>query len=356
MDLGSLMPLPRLRTVCGVGYDVAACPTLGLLVTSNCEDNSLSVYRLPTSVASSMCQERGESGLALMCTLGVVTQMRFQFEVEDGYSGNVSGYLAFTGPATCRHLIVTDAGHDAVHVIDVPGRAHVGYVAAPGTIAGPRGVAARGSLVAVSAWKSDAFGDHVVQLFEGSGATWTPVRVLAGGFGRPGRADGQLCMPYGLRFTVDGTVLVVADNFNDRVCAFRVEDGSFVGHVATGLKDPMDVEECQGGWLVACERWHSVEFVGSGRGGVGPVGAGADAHHRVPCQTALGTRGRRGSEDGELNCPIALAMVPDLGLVVLDEDGLQVFDTPDIRAMAAMSALRVAWMVAAARAVARRCA
>ncbi len=61
--------------------------------------------------------------------------------------------MAFTGPVTSRLLLLTDAGHDAVHVIDVAEGLHVGYVAAPGTIAGPRGVAARDSLVAVSAWE-----------------------------------------------------------------------------------------------------------------------------------------------------------------------------------------------------------
>jgi hypothetical protein len=68
------------------------------------------------------------------------------FEDEAGFSG----HLAFSGPATARLLLVTDAGHDVVHVIDVVGRVHVGYVAAPGTIAGPRGITTRGSLVAVS--------------------------------------------------------------------------------------------------------------------------------------------------------------------------------------------------------------
>ncbi len=70
------------------------------------------------------------------------------FEDEAGFSG----HLAFSGPATARLLLVTDAGHDVVHVIDVVGRVHVGYVAAPGTIAGLRGISTRGSLrlVAVS--------------------------------------------------------------------------------------------------------------------------------------------------------------------------------------------------------------
>ena len=62
--------------------------------------------------------------------------------------------------------------------------------------------------------------------------------------------------------------------------------------------------------------------------------------------------GKRGSGDGEFQYPSALALVPGLGLVVRDiADGgrVQVFATPDAIAMASMSALRVAWMVAVAR-------
>jgi DNA-binding beta-propeller fold protein YncE len=220
--------------------------------------------------------------------------------------------MAFTGPATSRLLLLTDHGHDAVHVIDVAGRVHAGYVAAPGTIAGPRGVAARGSLVAVSAWKKDGSGEHVVHVFEGSGAMWTVVRVVGGGFGGPGSASGQLQRPRGLRFSGDGTGLAVADRGNNRVSVFRVEDGSFARHVATGLGGAFDVEECEGGWLVACWGSDSIEFVGGDvDGGVG------------------GARlGKYGSGDGKFKDPSALALVPGLGLVVREmgnEGRFQVF-------------------------------
>jgi hypothetical protein len=278
--------------------------------------------------------------------------MQFRFQ-------GASGSMTFSGPTTSRLLLVTDAGHDAVHVIDVAGRVHVGYVAAPGTITGPRGVAARGSLVAVSAfsedseeepamrkitrWSYDSPPGHEVRLFEGSGAMWTATRVVGGGFGAPGSADGQLHRPYGLRFTADGTGLAVADAYNDRVSVFRVEDGSFVRHVATVLGHPHDVEECEGGWLVACMGYHCIEFVGSDVGG----GAGV-------VRASLGMAGRG---DGEFIGPSALALVPGLGLVVQEaySDGrLQFFATPDAIAMASMSPFRVAWLAAVARAVVRR--
>ena len=162
---------------------MAACPALGLLVTSNTDYNTLSVFALPRSSGAGA---GAGAGLALVCTLGGASSpapMQFKFLDEHRYS---SGWMTFTGPATSRLLLLTAAGHDAVHVIDVAGRVHAGYVAAPGAIAGPRGVAARGSLVAVSAWKKGDSGDHVVRMFEGSGAMWTAVRVVGGGFVGPG--------------------------------------------------------------------------------------------------------------------------------------------------------------------------
>jgi hypothetical protein len=264
--------------------------------------------------------------------------MQFKFLVEC-YS---SGWMAFTSPATSRLLLLTDAGHDAVHVIDVAGRMHAGYVAAPGTIPGPRGVAARGSLAAVSVWKAHDSGDHVVQLFEGSGATWAGVRVVAGGFGGPGSADGQLHRPHGLRFTADGARLAVADAGDNRVSVFRVEDGSFVAHLAMWLSWSYDVEECEGGWLMACWNSDTIEFVG------GDVDGGGVVRARL---------GKWGSGDRVFDGPCVLSLVPGLGMVVreLGNGGrLLVFATPDVVAMASMSAARVAWMVGVARGVCHR--
>jgi hypothetical protein len=265
-----------------------------------------------------------------------------------------SGYLAFTHPTTTSGsgssahplLLVTDAGADAVHVVDVVGRTHAGYLASPGSIARPRGVAASGTspLVAVSVWKSADMGDHVVVVYRGSGAVWEAVRVIGGGFGRPGSRDGQLKAPYGLRFSGDGSSICVADWGNARASVFRVGDGGFVRHM-TGLRYPNDVEEVEGGWLVASHGTHSVEFVGDGVGGDGGG------------RPSLGKAGGgHGSGDGEFKNPIALAVVPGLGLVVRECLGarIQVFATPDAIAMAAMSPHRVAWMTVVARAVLRR--
>jgi hypothetical protein len=347
--LTALVPLPALKTTCGMGRGLAACPTLGVLATSDYNKNKLSVWGVPGGAsggggasgragASAGAGAGGVSGggrgdgggMKLVCTLGgagSVAPMQFKFFCNS----HVSGYLAFTPPAAATTttsgtsssarplLLVTDVGHDAVHLVDVVGRTHAGYLASPGTIAGPRGVAVSGAspLVAVSAWKERHSGDHVVVVYRGSGAVWEAVRVIGGGFGGPGKGDGQFSMPFGLRFSGDGTGICVADLGNARASVFRVSNGGFVRHTATGLNRPIDVEEVEGGWLVACLDSHSVVSVGDGVGGDGGG------------RPSLGKAGGlMGSGDGEFNGPAALAVVPGLGLVVREagNDGrLQVF-------------------------------
>ena len=263
--------------------------------------------------------------------------MQFDFASGAGYSG----YLAFTPRVAAADrsdlLLVVEHGHDAVHMIDVVSRAHIGYVAAPGTIAGPRGVAASGDLVAVSGWKNWEGGDHLVHIYRagtGGGSHWTKMRVIGGGIGG---LDGQVQQPIGLRFSEDGSTICVADYVNGRVSLFRVSDGEFVRHIATELDGPRDVEVIEGGWMVACWGSDAVEFVCDGG------------------RPFLGrTDGGSGSVDGEFYGPAALAVVPGLGLVVRQWGRLQVASTLDILAMRAMSDVRVGWMTATYRAIVHR--
>jgi hypothetical protein len=143
----------------------------------------------------------------------------------------------------------------------------------------------------------------------------------------------------------------VADWANDRAGVFRVGDGGFVRHMGTRLSFPSDVEEVEGGWLVACSNSSTVAFICDG---VGSDGGGRPSLGKAGGGPGLG--------DGEFWSPSSLAVVPGLGLVVreLGNNGrsntgrLQVFATPDAIAMAAMSVMRVTWMGAVARAVLRR--
>jgi hypothetical protein len=127
---------------------------------------------------------------------------------------------------------------------------------------------------------------------------------------------------------------VVADSENERVGLFRVEDGTFVRHVATELDGPTDVEECEGGWVVVCMASSTMGFVSSDHGSEGGI------RHVT-------------SWDPKLRNPSALALVPGLGLVVrsIPHARLHFFATPDVVAMSAMSATRVAWLVGVVRGV-----
>ena len=241
MDLLTLTPLPvrispdfcKRDDVMGSpdGVGVAVCQDLGLLVISCSRE--LQVFALPADIIA-----RGN--LAHVRTLGGVAPMEFDF-----CDSAVTGFMAFTdgGGATATLLLVTDAGHDTVHVIDVVHGSHVGYVAAPGVIAKPRGVAARKSLAAVS-----SLSDFVVRVFMGSGSAWTEVRVIR---------DQPSWVPSGLRFTADGMHLVVADLYNNRLSKFRAEDGAFVRDIVIAPTwyciFLVDIEECEGGgrWIAS---------------------------------------------------------------------------------------------------------
>jgi hypothetical protein len=106
------------------------------------------------------------------------------------------------------------------------------------------------------------------------------------------------------------------------------------------------VEEVEGGWLVACACSDTVKFVSLCAEGVGLDGGAGGVDGSLPCL------GEAGSGDAEISWPVALGVVPGLGLVVREAGNggrLQVFATPDAVAMAAMSPARVAWMGAVAR-------
>jgi len=152
---------------------------------------------------------------------------------------------------------------------------------------------------------------------------------------------------FGLRFTRDGTRLAVTSSRNNDLSVIRVQDGVVEGNLARGLGIAWDMEEVQGGWLVACLYPSVVTFV--------PTEAGLDQK----------TLGGFGTEDGQFSHVAALALVPGLGLVTRDFSNgnrVQVFIYPEsvamaaMAAMAAMSRIRVAWMVGVARGTAFRVA
>ena len=291
--------MPPVSAGCfGDGLGMATCARLG--VTAISRPSSVGLYPLPPD---------GEA--SRLATIGG-DPFLFDFKGTGGWSG----MLAFTNSGIETEpplLLVTDHGHDAVHLIDVVSLRHMGFVGGLGKVPGPRGVAAGCCVVAVSCWKEVHCGQHVVLLFEGRGDAWTLLRTVGSG---TGTRDGQFHMPYGLRFTGDGgSSVAVADCLNDRVSLFRFTDGTFMSHVATGVKNPLDVEEHAGGWLVACAGCNTVEFVEAS------PGAG---------QTRV-VLGRHGPGIGQYDGPATLALVPCFGLLTreLRNDGrVQVYKMP----------------------------
>ena len=96
VDVGTLVPLPGLKTECGAGFGMAACPALGLLVTSSFMGSNLSVFTLPHS-SDAGAGAGTSAGMALVCTLGSASSpapMQFRF-----YDGNGLGYPFIRGCA-----------------------------------------------------------------------------------------------------------------------------------------------------------------------------------------------------------------------------------------------------------------
>jgi hypothetical protein len=302
--LGSLQPVTAVA--CGKGMGLAASPALGLLVTSNLTDDTISAFELrpPEYRRLGTWGGRGFGPLQFM------------------FSGDsISGGLCFTVPADAASapplLLVASHGSDCVAVLDVRGVAAGGAPVPAGTFgagnaAAPRCVTAVAALVAVSGWTKGSAGDHTVTLY--TPLTWARVRVLCAGRGF-GPRDGQLHVPYGLCFTPDGARLLVTDVLNGRVCAFAVADGAFLGTVANraahGLASPFAVVVVAGGVLVADD------------------GRQRLVHLPADGSPASELGGVRGAELGEFTQPSALYLSPDGAQLIVREQGgrrFQVFN------------------------------
>jgi hypothetical protein len=328
-----------------------------VLVTSDYATHTLTVWNLRRG---GDCHSKGLQVLDIFGGKELGVPMQFTDTLSrSGVSGSlafssgspprfgVSGFLAFSPSGFPPLLLVTDHVHAVVHVVDVVDRAHKGYLTAPERIPGPRGVAVAATatcagagaglppfLVAVSSWKDRESGDHTVFVFEGTGALCGASlhRIIGAGYGSPGKADGQLHMPYGLCFDGDGGFVCVTDQKNHRISMFDAGSGGFVRHVVSEVKFPRSVERVPGGWVVAGTTLN------------------VDEGHYLPVfdddggfNTFLANMDKRFYETS------GVARVPGLGLAVLGFTCVQVFTTPELVAMWDMSPVRVAWIAAVVR-------
>ncbi len=323
------------------GLAMAICPEMKLLAMSTyaCTVHVFRIHDLhsgtpPLNVMVTRELRIGRaSGDVSACVDGeYASPCVFDFIGRQGNHG-CSGRLAFTATDTCFGaplLLVTDHGFDVVHVLDPETGAHMGHVAPPRFVLGPRGVATRGRLVAMTSWTTFLPCDSRVTLFERSGVLlWTTLWSVS--------------LPTmqgidGIRISADGQRIVVAAAEEDKVSALNTETGTFAGHLFTGLQCVIDIEECREGWFACYRRRHLVAvdlFVKND-------GAARRLESRV--------MQRRDYWDF---CTLAMVMVEGLGLFTYSQS-LVLYTTQDLVAMATMAESRLTWIAVVVRAVLRQ--
>jgi hypothetical protein len=258
VDLALLDSAPKAVVDCGPGYGMAVSTVLGLIVTSCCaghEANTISAFSL-----------KGHWHLGTWGSTGA-GPLQFDFSGwPAGYSGTMcfscgegspcggAGSGAGSTVSADPLLLVADHGNRRVSVFDVRGfwtdkdPVLVGIIASREGTA-PRGVAACAAFIAVSSWAVVSSGDHVVELYDAT--TLKLVRVLGAGCGC-GAGFGKLRQPCGLRFSADGTSVIVADCGNRRMCVFSTS--GMCSATFSGMSEsPRDVVELASGTLVAAD-------------------------------------------------------------------------------------------------------
>jgi hypothetical protein len=255
---------PKAAVFCEPGIGLAVCETLGVIFTSKARDSSISAFQW----SAPHYKRLGTWGSRSFGPLP------FDFNRNNYVSGGMCFTVAGSGvntgvggagdgsscPAPASTvvplLLVASHGTDAVVVLDVKDVAGGGTPALVESVGGGTGatlrrVAASAALVAVSGWTTVFGGIHTVTLY--TVHRWERMRVVGAG---------QLKRPLGLRFSSEGSRILVADLDSDRVCAYRVDDDGYVGEVASkvthGLTTPRDVVEVSGGVLVCYDSYDRV--------------------------------------------------------------------------------------------------
>ena len=224
---------------------IAVCMALQTLVVNSNSDSNLHLYTI-----------QSDGTLVPAGTIGGPGTGPLQFNFSRAVVK-----MAFTVPHTAGAsprptLLVADAFNDRVQEVDVVDRVHVGYLFPPGTLTNPVGVAVSSTVIAVSTTGRRTKANQWVHLFDAG----TRDKLWSVG-GPIGRGPRQLNGPCGLCLTADGVRVAVADCYNNRIVVLSVADGSPLGHVPTCCIYPYDVEECEGGWLVAAGYSHGIAML-----------------------------------------------------------------------------------------------
>lgn len=334
----ALLRNPDFETFQPYCWGIAASTELRVVVVaqSSVPGEFLTVLALPSSTSWA-------GPLQTLLTIGKEV-LGDRFCVLSHGLGNIrrtTGSLAFGtllphGEAGQDLLLVTYGEMGTVHIVDIMQRKHVGNVSPVGRcLPTPHGVATRGTRVAVSTREPDA-----VWVLDrtGSISDWTVMHVMT-----PVKNDtlALVWLPLGLRFSSDGSSIVVADSLGGRLHKFATSDGASRGTFGTHVNCCRDVMEVQGGWLVAGVTTVPFIFV-------------EDA-----CSTSPELPGIMPHPESEDNFTLAyhsMTCVPGLGVLAITQLShfITAYSTLDDMAMGRMSVERVAWLDAVAKAVRRR--
>ena len=237
-----------------------------------------------------------------------------------------SGRMAFTTAPQAQLLLVADLSNAAVHVLDPVSGEHKGFVATPGVLQNLRSIAAHGCLVAVGICDNghcDREAVDSVQLFKvcagagGCSLVWSPLRKINVGS----------AFPVALRWCRGGSQLAVGDTVLGCQMFFNPDNGDLVGFTVLGGRLCAFVEH-SAGWVV---------LNGGFNASLGYFINGLPSGHSESCEDRLSS----------------MDVVPGVGILAAGKD-VHMFVTGDVKAMACMSVVRTAWMVAVAKAALAR--
>jgi hypothetical protein len=326
----------RLRSPPGetVRRSVAVCSQLGLFAVSAV--SAASAASAASAVSAVSWPFRGDSvdvfELHMLDVEGDPLETKWSFTGTDACkfhffcsARGFSGRMAFTTAPQAQLLLVADLSNAAVHVLDPVSGEHKGFVATPGVLQNPRSIAAHDCLVAVGICDNghcDGEAVDFVQLFKvrgragGCPLVWSPLRKINVGS----------AFPVALRWCRGGSQLAVGDTVLGCQMFFNPDNGDLVGFTVLGGRVCAFVED-SAGWVV----------LDGFNASLGYFIDGLPSGHSESCADRLSS----------------MDVIPGVGILAAGKD-VHMFVTSDVKAMARMSVVRTAWMVAVAKAALAR--